>query len=45
MDFVIDDGVESRGHRDAIFRYSYLGIGIRPHDSFGECTVQDYYSI
>jgi uncharacterized protein YkwD len=40
----VDDGVQSRGHRLAIFdpRFAVVGISIGPHKTFGQVCVMDF---
>lgn len=44
LDLVVDDGVQSRGHRNNIFTSAlkYMGAGISPHSGYGKTLVCDY---
>lgn len=44
VDLLIDDGVESRPHRLALFNsaFSCMGLGYADHSLFGKCIVIDY---
>lgn len=44
VNFLIDDGVEARGHRKNMFKseFKYIGISSGPHRDFDTVTVLDY---
>ncbi|MGA2547768.1 MAG: CAP domain-containing protein [Rectinemataceae bacterium] len=44
IQLIVDDGVESRGHRANIFKPSFkvVGIGIGRHPQYGTVCVQDF---
>lgn len=44
MDLVIDQGVPSLGHREALLGpYNRVGISIQPHKGYGTNTVLDFF--
>ena len=44
---LVDDGVSTRGHRTNMLnpKFSFVGIGIQQHKTYGICVVFDYSNI
>lgn len=44
VDLIVDDGIERRSHRKAIFgdHFVHIGVGIASHETEGTVIVIDY---
>lgn len=44
LDLIVDDGVESRGHRKGIYnpRYDAVGVAYGPHTTFGSVAAMEF---